>query len=72
MNLIKDHRTDVDKIYLYVKDSFESNYQLPINVRGKVEIKNLKNLKSCIDYSQTMMMFMKISKTIIQQRKREC
>ena len=31
LNLIKHQRTDIDKIYLYVKDSFESNYQLLIN-----------------------------------------
>ena len=39
LNLIKDRRPDIDKIYLYVKDPFESKYQLMlINGREKVEI----------------------------------
>ena len=32
LNLIKHQRPDIDKIYLYVKDPFESKYQLLINV----------------------------------------
>ena len=51
MNLIKDQRPDIDKIYLHTKDLFKSNYQLPINGREKVEIKKLKHLKAFIDYS---------------------
>ena len=31
--LIKHQQPDIDKIYLYVKDPFESKYQLLINVR---------------------------------------
>ena len=46
-------RPDIDKIYLYVKDPFESKYQWLINGREKVEIKTLKDPKSLIDYSQT-------------------
>ena len=30
LNLIKHQRPDIDKIYLYVKDPFESTYQLLI------------------------------------------
>ena len=52
LNLIKRQRQDIDKIYLYVKDPFESKYQLLINGREKVKIKNLKNPKAFIDYSQ--------------------
>ena len=54
LNLIKNQRPDIDKIYLHVKDPFESNYQLFINVRGKVGTKKLRNPKAIIDYSQTM------------------
>ena len=39
-------------LYLYVKDPFESKYQLLINEREKVGIENLKNPKEFIDYSQ--------------------
>ena len=44
--LIKHHRSDIDKIYLYVKDPLESKYQLRINRRGRVGIENLKNAKA--------------------------
>ena len=36
LNLTKHQRPDIDKIYLYVKDSFESKYQLLINGREDV------------------------------------
>ena len=54
LNLIKNQRPDIDKIYLHVKDPFESNYQLLINVKGKVGTKKLRNPKAIIDYSQTI------------------
>ena len=54
LNLIKNQRPDIDKIYLYVKNSFKSKHQLLINRREKVGIKKLKNLKAFIDYSQTI------------------
>ena len=40
LNLIKHQQPYTDKIYLYAKDQFESRYQLLINGREKVEIKN--------------------------------
>ena len=52
LNLIQHQKPDIDKIYLYVKDPFESKYQLLINGREKVGIENLKNSKEFIDYSQ--------------------
>ena len=54
LNLIKHQRPDIDKIYLYVKDPFESKYQLVINGREKIGIKILKILKAFIDYLQTI------------------
>ena len=54
LNLIKLQRPDIDKIYLYVKNPFESKYQLLINGREKVGIKKLKNSKAFTDYSQTI------------------
>ena len=54
LNLIQNQRPDIDKIYLYVKDSFQSKYQILINEREKVGIKRLKNPKAFIDYSQTI------------------
>ena len=54
LNLIQHQRPDIVKIYLYVKDPFESKYQLLINGRKNGGIKRLKNLKAFIDYSQTI------------------
>ena len=54
LNLIKYKRTDIEKNYLYVKDSIEPKYQLLINGRERVGIKKLKNPKGFIDYSQTI------------------
>ena len=50
LNLIKQQQPDIDKIYLYVKDPFESKYQLLINGREKVGIKTIRNPKAFIDY----------------------
>ena len=36
LNLIKHQRTNIDKIYLYVKNPYKSKYQLLINKREKV------------------------------------
>ena len=54
LNLIKNQRPDIDRIYLHVKDPLEPNYQLLINGREKVGIKKLKNPKTFIDYLQTI------------------
>ena len=54
LNLIKHQRSDIDKIYLFVKYSIESKYQLLITGREKIGLENLKNLKMFIDYSQTI------------------
>ena len=53
LNLTKNQWQDIDNIYLYVKDPFESKCQLLINGREKVGIKKLKNLKAFTDYLQT-------------------
>ena len=49
---MKHQQPDFDKIYLCVKDPFESKYQLLIKGREKVRIKELKNPKAFIDYSE--------------------
>ena len=50
LNLIKHRRRpDNYKIYLCVKDLFESKYQLLIDGREKVGIKHLKNPKELVD-----------------------
>ena len=55
MTLIICYETsDTDKIFLYVKDPFILNYQLLINRGQKVGIKQMQNIKTFIDYSQTI------------------
>ena len=54
MNLIKHRRPDIEKIYLYIQDPFESKYQSLTNGTKKIGIKNLKNPKAFIDYLQTI------------------
>ena len=54
LNLIKNQRPHIEKIYLYVKDPFESRYQLLINGRERVGIKTLKNPKIFTNYWQTI------------------
>ena len=60
LNVIKHQRPDIDKIYLYFKDPFESKYQLLINGREKVGIKKLKNPKHSLIINKQSMMSMKI------------
>ena len=45
LNSIKHQRLDIGKIYLYVKDSFESKYQLLINRREKNRDQKIKTSK---------------------------
>ena len=49
---IKRQRPDIDKIYLFFKDSLESMYQLLISVGEKLGNKKLQNPKGFIGYSQ--------------------
>ena len=65
--LMKHQRLAIDKIYLYVKDPFESKHQLLINERENVGIKKLKNSKTFIDYLQKIDDFFEIYKTITQR-----
>ena len=54
LKLIKNQQPDIDRIYLYIKDPFESKYQLLIYGKERVGIEILKNPKTLIDYSQTI------------------
>ena len=45
------HEPNIDKIYLYARDSCEAKYQLLINVRESACIKHFKVFKAFIEYS---------------------
>ena len=49
-NLI-NHKPDIDKIYLYAKDSYEAIYQLLINKRENTGLKYLNDSKTFIEFS---------------------
>ena len=53
LNLI-ENQPDIDKIYLYAKDPFESKYQYLINKREGVGINHFNDPKAFIDYSNDM------------------
>ena len=54
LSLINHQRPYIEKVYLYVKDPLESKYQLLVNGREIVGIKELKIPKPFIDLSQTI------------------
>ena len=72
LNLIKHQQPDIAKICLYLKEPFESKYRLLITGREEVLTKILKIQKHSLIINKQLMMFMKIWKFIIQQRKVEC
>ena len=50
LNLI-NNQPDIDKIYLYPKDPYESKYQFLINKRKRVGLKHFNDPKAFIEYS---------------------
>ena len=53
LNLI-NNQPDIDKIYLYAKDSYEAKYQYLINKREKVGLDYFKDPKAFMEYSNDM------------------
>ena len=53
LNLI-ENQPDIDKIYLYAKDPYESKYQYLINKREGVGINHFDDPKAFIEYSNDM------------------
>ena len=53
LNLI-ENQPDIDKMYLYTKDPYESKYQYLINKRKNVGINHFNDPKTFIEYSNDM------------------
>ena len=53
LNLI-NNEPDVDKIYLYAKDTYEAKYQFLITKRESTGLKYLNDCKAFIEYSNDM------------------
>ena len=49
-----ENQPDIDKIYLYAKDSFEAKYQYLINILEKVGLKRFNDPRAFIEYSNDM------------------
>ena len=53
LNLI-NNEPDIDKIYLYVKDPYETQYELLIKQGENVRLKSFNDSKALIEYSDDM------------------
>ena len=53
LNLI-NNQPDIDKIYLYAKDSYEANYQHLINKLERVGLDHFNDSKAFMEYSNDM------------------
>ena len=53
LNLI-NNQPDIDKIYLYAKDSYEDKYQFLINKRESIGLKHFNDPKAFIEYLNGM------------------
>ena len=53
LNLI-NNQSDIDKIYLYAKDPYETKYQFLINKRKSTGLKHFNDPKAFIEYSNDM------------------
>ena len=49
-----ENQSDIDKIYLYAKDPYESKYQYLINKRLGLSINHFQDPKAFIEYSNDM------------------
>ena len=49
-----NNQPDIDKIYLYAKDPYETKYQFLINKRERTGLKHLNDPKAFIEYSNDM------------------
>ena len=49
-----NNQTDIDKMYLYAKDLYESKYQFLINKKESTGLKNFNDHKAFILYSNDM------------------
>ena len=68
LNLI-ENQPDIDKIYLYAKDPYESKYKYLINKRESVGINRFNDPKAFFDYSNDMHDVQKILMIIILIKK---
>ena len=71
LNLI-ENQPDIDKIYFYSKDPYESKYKYLINKREDVGINHFNDPKLLFIIQMIWMMFKKILMIIILRKKIKC
>ena len=69
-NLINE-QPDVDKVYLYAKDPYESKYQFSINKRESTGLMHFNDFKALLNTQITWMIFIKTLKNKTQIKKRK-
>ena len=52
--ILINNEPDLDKIYLYAKNSYEAKYQVIINKRENTGLKHFNDSKAVIEYSNDM------------------
>ena len=67
LNLI-NNKPDIDKKFLYPKDSYELKYQLLINKRESTDLKYLNDSKLLLNTPMIWMIFITILNIIIQRK----
>ena len=65
---LMSHQTDIDKKFLYVKDPYETKYQLLINKRESTGLKHLNYFKSFFEYSNDINYIYKNIENTVQTR----
>ena len=63
---LKSHQPDIDKIYLYAKDSYQAKYQFLVNKRESTGLKHLNSSKFLLNSQIIWMIFIKVLKDKIQ------
>ena len=51
---LKNNQPDIDKLYLYAKDPYETKYQFLINKRESTGLKHFNDPKAFVEYSNDM------------------
>ena len=71
LNNVISHQQDIDKIYLYLKDLYDTKYQLLIHKHKGAAKKHFNDSEAFVNTRVTLMIFIKILKYTIQLKKQK-
>ena len=69
--LIINYEADIDKMFLYAKNPYESKYQLLFNKGESTGLKYLNDSKTFMEYSNDMNVFINVLKNTIEQKTKQ-